>query len=173
VSQALADALAERARAGIRVNVLLDGVGTLHMPPCRSTRYAGAAVTWSGSGLARFSVRRHNNRNHRRILVVDGRVGSLAARVSATSGPATASATTTGATPTCASKAPRSPGCRPPSSRTGAWRPATPRWAGIRRARAATRRRRARPGRAARPRAAATPRTRWCCSRSSRRGGLS
>jgi len=76
VSQALADALAERARAGIRVNVLLDGVGTLHMPAVQidTLRRSGCHVEWFRP-LARFSVRRHNNRNHRRILVVDGRVG--------------------------------------------------------------------------------------------------
>jgi cardiolipin synthase len=76
VSQEIADALAERARAGVRVNVLLDGVGTLHMPAEQvdTLRGSGCHVEWFRP-LARFSVRRHNNRNHRRILVVDGRVG--------------------------------------------------------------------------------------------------
>jgi cardiolipin synthase A/B len=76
VAREVAEALAERARAGIRVNVLLDGVGTLHMPSeqIETLRRSGCHVEWFRP-LARFSIRRHNNRNHRRILVVDGRVG--------------------------------------------------------------------------------------------------
>ena len=76
VAHELADALAERARAGVRVDVLLDGVGTLHMPHAQveTLRRSGCHVEWFRP-LARLSIRRHNNRNHRRILVVDGRVG--------------------------------------------------------------------------------------------------
>jgi cardiolipin synthase A/B len=76
VGEAFAQALAERARAGVRVNVLLDGVGTLGMPAAHieTMRTSGCRVAWFRP-LARWSVRRHNNRNHRRILVVDGRVG--------------------------------------------------------------------------------------------------
>jgi cardiolipin synthase A/B len=76
VAREMVEALAERARAGVRVNVLLDGVGTLHMPgdQVETLRRSGCHVEWFRP-LARFSVRRHNNRNHRRILVVDGRLG--------------------------------------------------------------------------------------------------
>ncbi len=76
VAQQLADALAERCRAGVRVNVLLDGVGTLAMPGehVETMRRASCRVE-TFRPLARWSVRRHNNRNHRRILVVDGRIG--------------------------------------------------------------------------------------------------
>jgi cardiolipin synthase len=76
VARDLAEALAERSRAGVRVNVLLDGVGTLGMPDEQvdTLRRSGCHVAWFRP-LARWSIRRHNNRNHRRILVVDGRVG--------------------------------------------------------------------------------------------------
>jgi len=76
VAHELAQALAERARAGVRVNVLLDGVGTLGMPGAHieTMRQSGCHVEWFRP-LARWSLRRHNNRNHRRILVVDGRLG--------------------------------------------------------------------------------------------------
>jgi cardiolipin synthase A/B len=76
VAQQLADALAERCRAGVRVNVLLDGVGTLAMPGehVETLRRASCRVE-TFRPLGRWSLRRHNNRNHRRILVVDGRVG--------------------------------------------------------------------------------------------------
>jgi cardiolipin synthase len=60
----------------VRVNVLLDGVGTLTMPGAHVDvlRDGGCRVV-SFRPLARWSVRHHNYRNHRRILVVDGRVG--------------------------------------------------------------------------------------------------
>jgi cardiolipin synthase A/B len=76
VAQQMADALAERCRAGVRVNVLLDGVGTLAMPGehVDTMRRASCRVE-TFRPLGRWSVRGHNNRNHRRILVVDGRVG--------------------------------------------------------------------------------------------------
>jgi len=76
VGQELADALAERCRAGVRVNVLLDGVGALTMPDqhVETMRRASCRVE-TFRPLGRWSVRRHNNRNHRRILVVDGRLG--------------------------------------------------------------------------------------------------
>ena len=76
VARDLAEALAERSRAGVRVNVLLDGVGTLAMleEQVDTLRRSGCHLEWFRP-LARWSVRRHNNRNHRRILVVDGRVG--------------------------------------------------------------------------------------------------
>ena len=69
-------ALAERCRAGVPAHVLLDGVGTLGMP-ARYTddlRRAGCQVQMFRA-VRPWALRRANNRNHRRILVVDGRVG--------------------------------------------------------------------------------------------------
>jgi cardiolipin synthase len=72
----IAEALAERCRAGVRANVLLDGVGAFGMPTehVETMTRAGCRVE-TFRPLARWSLRRHNNRNHRRILLVDGRVG--------------------------------------------------------------------------------------------------
>jgi cardiolipin synthase len=76
VARQVAEAIAERCRAGVGVNVLLDGVGTLSMPAEFTD-----LMQRSGCHLATFhpvrpwAVHRANNRNHRRILVVDGRVG--------------------------------------------------------------------------------------------------
>jgi cardiolipin synthase A/B len=72
----LAAALADRCRTGVAVKVLLDGVGTLDMPTAHveTLRRAGCRVI-SFRSLARWDPRRHNHRNHRRILVVDGRLG--------------------------------------------------------------------------------------------------
>jgi cardiolipin synthase len=76
ISREIAEALAERCRAGVGVKVLLDGFGTLAMP----TEYMDL-MSRSGCHLATFrpltpwSWPRANHRNHRRILVVDGQVG--------------------------------------------------------------------------------------------------
>ena len=76
VAHEVAAALAERCRAGVGVNVLLDAVGSKSMPK----RYR-TMLTDSGCHLAfyrplnMFAIRRVNNRNHRRVLVVDGRIG--------------------------------------------------------------------------------------------------
>jgi cardiolipin synthase len=69
-------ALAERCRAGIPAHILLDGVGALNMPARYSDtlRQAGCQVQ-SFRVVRPWALRRANNRNHRRILVVDGRVG--------------------------------------------------------------------------------------------------
>jgi cardiolipin synthase len=76
IARQFAEALAERCRAGVGVNVLVDAVGSSHMP--RSQR---RLLTDSDCHFARyhslnpFALKRLNHRNHRRILVVDGRVG--------------------------------------------------------------------------------------------------
>src|SRR6267142_4569327 len=69
-------ALAERCRAGVKVNVLLDAVGTLAMPAehRRTMTDAGCRVE-TYRPLSPFTLDRLNYRNHRRILVVDGVMG--------------------------------------------------------------------------------------------------
>jgi cardiolipin synthase len=71
----LAEALAERCRAGVEVNVLLDAVGALLMPGELKDRMkqAGCRVELFRP-LSPFALQRTNYRNHRRILVVDGLV---------------------------------------------------------------------------------------------------
>ncbi len=75
IGQAFADALAERSQAGVHVHILLDWLGSAKMDEAMVKRMqqAGAEVHrfhpphWSH--LARL-----NNRTHRKLLVVDGRV---------------------------------------------------------------------------------------------------
>src|SRR5689334_7333321 len=76
VARDLAEALAERCRAGVGVNVLLDAFGALSMPKEYATEMSrsGCHVAWFRP-LSQYVFHRYNNRNHRRILVVDGRVG--------------------------------------------------------------------------------------------------
>jgi cardiolipin synthase len=76
IAREIAEALAERCRAGVTTNVLLDGFGTLSMPRDHTELMRSAGCrTVRFRPLGRFSLKRHNNRNHRRILVVDGRLG--------------------------------------------------------------------------------------------------
>jgi cardiolipin synthase len=76
VARDLVDALAERCRAGVAVNVLLDGVGTLSMP-----REYWHQLKQSGCHVATYRpvrpwlFHRANKRNHRRLLIVDGQIG--------------------------------------------------------------------------------------------------
>ena len=71
-----AQALAERARAGVRVHVLLDWVGSAKMDDALID-----AMTAAGVEVRRYhkphpgSLSKLNNRTHRKLLVVDGRVG--------------------------------------------------------------------------------------------------
>ena len=76
VSREIAEALAERARAGVGVNVLLDSFGALGIPAeyVDLMRRSGAHVVFFRP-LRPFPGQKTNNRNHRRLLVIDGRVG--------------------------------------------------------------------------------------------------
>lgn len=76
VARDLVDALAERCREGVGVNILLDAFGALLMPAehAQTLRASGCHVAYFRP-LTQTVFRSANYRNHRRILVVDGRVG--------------------------------------------------------------------------------------------------
>ena len=76
IAPEFADALAERARAGVEVNVLLDAVGAAQMEQELIDRLeeSGATVAWFRP-VRWWTLNKLNNRTHRKILVVDGRVG--------------------------------------------------------------------------------------------------
>ena len=72
ISGELAAALAERCRAGVSVNVLVDAVGSSHMPRQYWTMLEGAGCQAAKyNSLNPLAIKRINHRNHRRILVVD------------------------------------------------------------------------------------------------------
>lgn len=75
IGKELADALDERARAGVRVHVLLDWIGTdLDESHLEQMRDAGVEVR--RYNMPRWdNLVRLNNRTHRKLLVVDGRIG--------------------------------------------------------------------------------------------------
>ena len=74
----VADALAERARAGVQVRVLLDAVGTQKMGKASEQRMKAA-----GCKVVKFHHRHIRNigvlneRDHRKLVVLDGRVALL------------------------------------------------------------------------------------------------
>jgi cardiolipin synthase len=76
IARDLAEALAQRCRDGLRVHVLLDGFGTLSMPAeYRETIERAGCQFAIFRALGPFTLNKANNRNHRRILVADGRIG--------------------------------------------------------------------------------------------------
>jgi cardiolipin synthase len=76
IADEVAGALADRARDGVEVNVLLDAVGTVKMDRelLRSMRDAGVNVAYFRP-LKPYALRRANNRTHRKLLIADGEVG--------------------------------------------------------------------------------------------------
>lgn len=75
IARITADALAERARAGVEVRVLLDSVGAREMSPeiVGQLEDAGAEVAWFRP-VTRWKVWEIDHRTHRKILVVDDQV---------------------------------------------------------------------------------------------------
>jgi cardiolipin synthase len=76
VAAEIAEALAERCRAGVQAKILLDGVGALSMNKEHRRTIEGAGCRLATfRPIGPFAIRRNNHRNHRRVLVVDGRLG--------------------------------------------------------------------------------------------------
>ncbi|MEP7176613.1 MAG: phospholipase D-like domain-containing protein [Gemmatimonadales bacterium] len=76
VGRQFADALAERARAGVRTHVLIDWAGSQKVDEddVKRMRAAGVEVVMYRP-LRFYHLDRLNHRTHRKLLVVDGRVG--------------------------------------------------------------------------------------------------
>ena len=76
ITEEVADAICERARAGVEVRVLLDALGSALMDTSQIDAMAAA-----GASVHRFrpirpyTLRRLANRSHRRVIVADGTVG--------------------------------------------------------------------------------------------------
>jgi cardiolipin synthase len=76
IGKQFADALAERARAGVKVHVLLDWGGTQKMDQEYINQMGRAGVEILKYHEPRwFKYRQVNHRTHRKLLVIDGRVG--------------------------------------------------------------------------------------------------
>ncbi len=76
IGEAFAAALAERARSGVRVHLLLDWLGSskLEASQMDMMKRAGVEVRRFHAPVW-YHLHRMNNRTHRKVLVTDGRVG--------------------------------------------------------------------------------------------------
>ena len=75
IAKRFVSALAERARAGVKVNLLIDALGSASTRGSylHELKDAGGCIAWYNP--ARWNkLPRYNNRTHRELLIVDGRV---------------------------------------------------------------------------------------------------
>ena len=76
IGKQFADALSERARAGVPVHVTIDWAGSFSMEEDRLEEMEGAGVEVQRyRPLHWYNLSRLNNRTHRKLLVIDGRIG--------------------------------------------------------------------------------------------------
>jgi cardiolipin synthase len=76
IGRTFAEVMAERARAGVKVNVILDAVGSAPMSQDLTDfmQRNGINVEWYHP-LRWYTLSRVNHRTHRKLLVVDGEIG--------------------------------------------------------------------------------------------------
>ncbi|MEO6034201.1 MAG: phospholipase D-like domain-containing protein [Verrucomicrobiota bacterium] len=76
MSDAFIEALTERARAGVEVRCLADGLGTLKLKDEDEQRLRDGGVKYFRYNKPRLYLpHRVNYRDHRKLMIVDGRVG--------------------------------------------------------------------------------------------------
>lgn len=82
IAYELAEAFAERCRMGVKANILLDSHGAGNVPAeiPEMMKQAGCEVEFFRrikvlQFITPWELLRYNNRNHRRILVIDGQIG--------------------------------------------------------------------------------------------------
>jgi cardiolipin synthase len=76
VGEQFSEALAERSRAGVQVSVTIDWAGSIKMDQSLLDQMEKAGVEVQRyRPLHWYNLGRMNNRTHRKLLVVDGRIG--------------------------------------------------------------------------------------------------
>ena len=76
IGDQFADALAERARAGVKVHLLVDAVGSSKLDGAQLHKMEDAGVAIKKYRPLRwYNIAHLNNRTHRKLLVVDGKIG--------------------------------------------------------------------------------------------------
>ena len=76
IGREFSEALSERARAGVEVRVTIDWGGSLKMDHALVDTMTEAGVeVHRYRPLAWYNLHRINNRTHRKLLVIDGRIG--------------------------------------------------------------------------------------------------
>ncbi|MEO8216642.1 MAG: cardiolipin synthase [Acidobacteriota bacterium] len=76
ISRTFTELLAEKSRSGVRVKVVLDAVGSSAMSPSllRFMHGNGIDTEWYHP-IRWYTLSRANHRTHRKLLIVDGRIG--------------------------------------------------------------------------------------------------
>lgn len=78
VAKQFIDALTERAKAGVRINIVVDAIGGF----ATTNRYfkklidAGGRVEWYHP-FRWYTIPRYNNRTHRELIIIDGHIGFI------------------------------------------------------------------------------------------------
>lgn len=76
IGEEFADALSNRANAGVKVHVLLDWLGSVKMETKQIDKMSQAGVQIQRFHKPHWShIARFNNRTHRKLLIIDGRIG--------------------------------------------------------------------------------------------------
>ncbi|MFS8136695.1 MAG: phospholipase D-like domain-containing protein [Thermomonas sp.] len=76
IGRRMADALEERARSGVKVKLMVDWAGSIKMDDALLDELKKAGIdVQQYRPLKWYNLGRLNNRTHRKLLVVDGRVG--------------------------------------------------------------------------------------------------
>src|ERR1700723_2768872 len=76
IGERFADALIDRAAAGVKVHLMLDGVGCRKMSSELRGRMLQAGIEVQRYHALRwFGLGKLNNRTHRKVLIVDGKIG--------------------------------------------------------------------------------------------------
>jgi len=79
IGKEFAEALSDRARAGVATHILLDWVGSGRTEDALLSEMRAAGVTITKyHPLGWYNLSRMNNRTHRKLLVVDGKIASRA-----------------------------------------------------------------------------------------------
>ena len=78
IARQFSEALADRARAGVKVSAILDAQGTrtMGMENLARMREAGVDVVKYHS-IFWLDIRRYNNRSHRKLLIIDGKTAFI------------------------------------------------------------------------------------------------
>jgi cardiolipin synthase len=78
IARRFLDALTQRARNGVRVRLIIDAWGSRRLPDryFSSLRQAGGEVRWY-QPFRWHTLKRYNNRTHRELVVIDGRVAFI------------------------------------------------------------------------------------------------
>jgi cardiolipin synthase len=78
IGRRFVEALTERARAGVKVNLVVDAIGSFSTSDGTfdELRKAGGRVCWY-QPIRWYTLKRFNNRTHRELLIVDGTVGFI------------------------------------------------------------------------------------------------